>query len=161
MSVKDQSRWIIVNSQILHLSLLHLNLHLLLSLVLLLELLLLVHLLLHHQLLLRMLLPLLHQQLLLLLSGSLLERRSWGTVLPRANPGSASRCKTPKYLSFYILIFTGLEISLKYNFFFSVRGIVLSFYILISFPIFFMFIADLEFVATVVTSGRVKVLSSV
>ena len=72
MSVKDQSRSIIVNSQILHLSLLHLNLHLLLSLVLLL----LVHLLPHYQLVLRMLLPLLHQQLLLLLSGSLLERRS-------------------------------------------------------------------------------------
>ena len=68
MSVKDQSRSIIVNSQILHLSPLHINLHLLLSLVLLLELLLLLHLLLHYQLLFRMLLPLLHQQLLLLLS---------------------------------------------------------------------------------------------
>ena len=77
MSVENQSRSINVNTQIrlllqrvlhhLHLSHLHLKLHLLLSLV---------PLLLVHLLLLRVPLPLLHIELLLLLSGSLLERRS-------------------------------------------------------------------------------------
>ena len=133
MSVENQSRSINVNIQVrlllqrvlhhLHLSHLHLKLHLLLSLV---------PLLLVHLLLLRVPLPLLHIELLLLLSGSLLERRSWGTVLPRANPGSASHCKTPKYLSFYILIFPGVgnsEIS-----FFRERNFFSCFIILFTFP---------------------------